>query len=69
MRLKYSGLDVQGQKRRGRYYYEQLAEYNQLKKNIEKYIKAKRPFPPALQAKLETYRTLEISLKRQGLIK
>ncbi len=67
--MKYQGLDVQGQKRRGRYYYEQLAEYNQLKKNIEKYTQAGIPFPPALRAKLETYRTLEISLKRQGLIK
>ena len=66
--MKYSGLDVQGQKRKGRYYYEQMAEYNQLKKNIERYIKVGLPLPPALRAKLETYRTLEISLKRQGLI-
>jgi len=66
--MKYRGLDVQGQKRRGRYYYEQLAEYNQLKKNIERYVSAGLPLPPALRAKLETYRTLEISLKRQGLI-
>ena len=67
--MKYQGLDVQGQKRKGRYHYEQLAEYNQIKKNIEKYTKSGIPFPPALRAKMETYRTLEISLKKQGLIK
>ncbi|OQX87776.1 MAG: hypothetical protein B6D55_02385 [Candidatus Omnitrophica bacterium 4484_70.2] len=67
--MKYKGLDVQGQKRKGRYYWEQLAEYKQLKKNIEAYTKAGLPFPPALRAKLETFRTMEISLKRMGLIK
>ena len=66
--MKYEGLDVQGQKRKGRYHYEQMAEYNQLKNNIEKYVKAGKPLPPALRRKMETYRTLEISLKRQGLI-
>lgn len=67
--MKSQGLDVQGQKRKGRYHYEQLAEYNQLKNNIEKYTRAGLPLPPALAAKTETFRTLEVSLKRQGLIK
>lgn len=67
--MKNMGLDVQGQARKGRYHYEQLAEYNQLKKNIERYTKKGLPFPPALRAKFETYRTMEVSLKRQGLIK
>ena len=66
--MKYEGLDVQGQKRKGRYHYEQMAEYRQIKNNVEKYIKSGKTLPPALRAKMETYRTLEISLKRQGLI-
>ena len=64
--MKYK-KDIQGQK--GRYYYELLAEYNHLKKNIESYTKAGLPLPPALQAKVETFRTLETSLKKIGMIR
>ena len=67
--MKYRGLNVQGQARKGRYHYEQLAEYNQLKKNIDKYVKAGIPLPPTLRAKFETYKTMGVSLRRQGLIK
>ena len=62
------GLDVQRSRVKGRYYYEQLAEYNQLKRNFDKYLKKGAVLPPALKAKFETYRTLEVSLRRQGII-
>ena len=53
---------------KGRYYYELMSEYRSLKRMVETYTRAGKPLPTRLKAWLPKLKSLEISLKRMGLI-